>query len=165
MTEALLLVICDAGYLDFQPLARSGSCNRSLYAVCRVLLGREVASQRYVALRRIQIRTVRDHIRNAKHELDLLRSSTVYREEHERWAEQRLEDGSSPLVYQAWRSAIEKQRSVEALKENTELGIREKHRYKAYRLRWMRNRSLPVHPCNKIDLCMESPKSLQKWFP
>ena len=165
MTEALLLVICEAGCLDFQPLARAGSCNRSLYAVCRVLLGREVDSQRYVTLRRIQFETVRDHIRNAKHELDLLRSPTLYREEHERWAEQRLEEGCCPLVYQAWRSALEKQRSVEALKENTELGIREKHRYKPYRLRYMRSRSTPVPPCNKIDLIMESPKSLQKWWP
>ena len=101
MTEALLLVICEAGCLDFQPLARSGSCNRSLYAVCRVWLGREVACQSYVTLRRIQIRTVQVLILNAEHELDLLRSPTLYREEHERWAEQRLEEGSSPLVYQA----------------------------------------------------------------
>ena len=165
MTEALLLIICDAGCLDFQPLARSGSCNRSTYAVGKVLLGRHVAYQRYETLRSVQFKTVDWIIVSAALELHLLRSPTLYRGEHERWAEQRLEEGERTAMYQAWRSAIEKQRSVEALKENTELGIREKHRYKAYRLRWMRNRSLPVHPCNKIDLCMESPKSLQKWFP
>ena len=164
MTEALLPIICEAGWLVFKPLARSGSCNRSTYAVCKVLLGRQVAYQRYETLRYIQFQTVDHIILNVELEHYHLRSPTLYREKHERWAEQRLEGGSSPLVYQAWRSAIQKQRSLEALKENTGLGIHEKHRYKPHRLRYMRSRSTPVPPCDKIDLVMESPQSLRKWF-
>jgi hypothetical protein len=39
MTESMLLVICEGGWLEYHALARSGSCNRSLYAVCAKLLG------------------------------------------------------------------------------------------------------------------------------
>jgi hypothetical protein len=164
MTEELLRIICEAGCLDFQPLARSGSCNRSLYAVCKLLLGRRVAFQSYETLRSVQFKTVDWIIVSAALELHLLRSPTLYRGEHERWAEHRLEEGERTCMYQAWRSAIQKQRSLEALKENTGLGIHEKHRYKPHRLRYMRSRSTPVPPCDKIDLVMESPQSLRKWF-
>ena len=46
MTESLLLVICEGGTLPYQALARSGSCNRSLYAVCEKLLGPAVQNYR-----------------------------------------------------------------------------------------------------------------------
>ena len=164
MTEALLPIICEAGWLGLQTLARSGSCNRSTYAVGKVLLGRHVAYQRYETLRSVQFKTVDWIIVSVALELHLLRSPTLYRGEHECWAEQRLEEGERTAVYQAWRSAIQKQRLLEALKENTGLGIHEKHRYKPYRLRYMRGRSTPVPPCDKIDLVMESPQSLRKWF-
>jgi hypothetical protein len=157
MTEELLRIICEAGCLDFQPLARSGSCNRSLYAVCKVSLDRRVAFQSYETLRGIQFYTVAHLILDAEHELDLLRSPTPYREEHERWAEQRLRAGSSPLGYQAWDSAIQKQRSVGALKGNMELGIRERHRYKRWMLRDMRINLMPVPPCGISDLAGEHP--------
>ena len=46
MTESLLLVICEGGTLPYQALARSGSCNRSLYAVCEKLLAPAVQNYR-----------------------------------------------------------------------------------------------------------------------
>ena len=46
MTESLLLVICEGGLFAYQALARAGSCNRSLYAVCEKLLRPAVESKR-----------------------------------------------------------------------------------------------------------------------
>ena len=46
MTESLLLVICEGGLFPYQALARAGSCNRSLYAVCEKLLRPAVESKR-----------------------------------------------------------------------------------------------------------------------
>jgi hypothetical protein len=163
MTEELLRIICEVGCLDYQPLARAGGCNRSLYAVCKVLLGRRVAFQSYETLRGIQFYTVAHLIIDAEHELDLLRSPTPYREEHERWAEQRLRAGSSPLHDQAWDSAIQKQRSVGALKGNMELGIREWHLYNRWMLRDMRIKLMPVPSCSIYDLAGEHPEFLWKW--
>ena len=156
MTEALLLIICEAGCLDFQPLARSGSCNRSTYAVGKVLLGRHVAYQRYETLRSVQFKTVDWIIVSAELELHLLRSPTLYRGEHERWAEQRLRAGSSPLGYQAGDSAMQKQRSLEALKESMALGIRERHRYKRWMLRDMRTNLMRDPTCGIIYLAVEA---------
>ena len=42
----MLLVICEGGLLESQALARSGSCSRSLYAVCEQLLGPAVKNKR-----------------------------------------------------------------------------------------------------------------------
>ena len=46
MTESTLLGICEGGFLESQALARSGSCSRSLYAVCEKLLGPAVKNKR-----------------------------------------------------------------------------------------------------------------------
>ena len=163
MTEELLRNICEVGCLDYQPLGRAGSCNRSLYVVCKVLLGRRVARLNYHRFRVIQSLTVARLLLGAENELDLLRYPTLYREEHERWAEQRLRAGSSPLGHQAGDSAMQKQRSLEALKENMELGIREWHRYKRWMLRDMRINLMPVPPCGISDLAGEHPEFMWKW--
>ena len=155
MTEEVLRNICEVGCLDYQPLARAGSCNRSLYVVCKVLLGRRVARLNYHRFRVIQSLTVARLLLGAENELDLLRYPTLYREEHERWAEQRLRAGSDTLRFQAWNSAMQKQRSLEALKENMALGIRERHRYKRWMLRDMRINLMPVPPCGIIYLAVE----------
>ena len=52
---------------------------------------------------------------------------------------------------------MQKQRSLEALKENMALGIRERHRYKRWMLRDMRINLMPVPPCGISDLAGEHP--------
>ena len=146
MTDALLRNICEVGCLDYQPLARAGSCNRSLYAVCKVLVGRRVAHLTCLRLCAIRFRIVEDLLLDAENELDLLRSPTLYREEHERWAEQRLRAGPPPLRFQAWHSTIEKAIRIRALKGNMALGIRERHRYKRWQLRALRITLFPPGP-------------------
>jgi hypothetical protein len=105
----------------------------------------------------IQSLTVARLLLGAENELDLLRYRGLYYAEHERWAEQRLRAGSSLLRYQAWNRAIQKQRSLGALKGNMEVGIRERHRYKRWMLRGMRINLMLVPPCGISDLAGEHP--------
>ena len=38
MTDSLLCIICESGVLDYEALARAGSCNTLLYPPCDQLL-------------------------------------------------------------------------------------------------------------------------------
>ena len=54
MTEALLLIICEEGWLEFEALARAGGCNRSLYGVCEKALRPAVEKKRFRLFRKIE---------------------------------------------------------------------------------------------------------------
>ena len=54
MTEALLLIICEEGWVDFEALARAGGCNRSLYGVCEKALRPAVRKKRFRLFRKIE---------------------------------------------------------------------------------------------------------------
>ena len=54
MTEALLLILCEEGWVDFEALARAGGCNRSLYGVCEKALRPAVEKKRFRLFRKIE---------------------------------------------------------------------------------------------------------------
>ena len=70
----MLLVICEGGLLESQALARSGSCSRSLYAVCEKLLGPAVKNKRGRLF--LEIMTAREAqlLEDERVDLDRLRS-------------------------------------------------------------------------------------------
>ena len=72
MTESLLLVICEGGLLDSQALARSGSCSRSLYAVCENLLGPAVKNKRGRLFLEIMTAREAELLENERVDLDWL---------------------------------------------------------------------------------------------
>ena len=132
MTEALLLIICEAGWLEFEALARSGSCNRSLYAIWEKLLRPKVANKRFRLFLKIRTATVSLAKRTELRHHQKLRLWWRYRHARWRlghWEMKLLRLGCSFIDYQIWESALQRDRWVKVLRHNTESGIREKHKY------------------------------------
>ena len=132
MTEALLVVICAAGPLGSEALARSGSCNRLLYFVCGRELCAAVGRKRLRLFRNVQNGTV-DHIRALEHaELGRLPIDNA-------WFLPRLLLGTSIIDYQIWGSALVKLKVVRLLQLCTTYRVRFKHRYSPQTIRSWRD--------------------------
>ena len=128
MTGALLVVICEAGSLGSEALARAGSCNRLLYFVCGRELCAAVGRKRNRLFRNVQNGTV-DHIRALEHD-ELGRLSIDHA-----WFIPRLLLGTSIIDYQIWGSALVKLKVVKLLQRCTAYGVRFKHRYSPQTIR------------------------------
>ena len=100
MTEALLLIICEEGWVDFEALARAGGCNRSLYGVCEKALRPAVRKKRFRLFRKIE-RAATERVR--AYELAQLRDLEVG---NETWADRKVK--ISPLAVQVARAAQQK---------------------------------------------------------
>ena len=100
MTEALLLIICEEGWVDFEALARAGGCNRSLYGVCEKALRPAVEKKRFRLFRKIE-RAATERVR--AYELAQLRDLEVG---NETWADRKVK--ISLLAVQVARAAQQK---------------------------------------------------------
>ena len=130
MVVGVLSIVCAAGFLDYEALARSSSCHRSVYTVCEKELEPAVKKKRYRLFRRIQNATVDRLGVDERADLRLLES--LYRNRNNswcRWLEARLVLGGGFIDYQLWESALRKQSSVAYLQYLVEIGRREKHKY------------------------------------
>ena len=74
----MVLVICEGGWFASQALARSGSCNRSLYAVCAKLLGPAVENKRIRLYGQIKRTVEAQLMENAHVDLDRMRQDRRY---------------------------------------------------------------------------------------
>ena len=74
----MVLVICEGGWFASQALARSGSCNRSLYAVCAKLLGPAVENKRIRLYGEIKRTVEAQLMENAHVDLDRMRQDRRY---------------------------------------------------------------------------------------
>ena len=130
MAVGVLSIVCAAGFLDYEALARSGSCHRSVYKVCEKELEPAVKKKRYRLFRRIQNATV-DRLgvdeRADLRELEIIRRNL--NTSWSRWLETRLALGDGFIDYQLWESALRKQNPVAYLQFLVEIGGREKHKY------------------------------------
>ena len=78
MTESMVLLICEGGGTESQALARSGSCNRSLFAVCAKLLGPAVENKRIRLYGQIKRTVEAQLMENAHVDLDRMRQDRRY---------------------------------------------------------------------------------------
>ena len=143
MTESTLLVICEGGFLESQALARAGSCNRSLYAVCEKLLGPAVEKKR----RRlgVKIATARlDELKESER-LDLERLQDG-RCSGEHWWVARLLLGLRFCHLQIGQSYCHKMFSLRKLSVWAGVGPRELHKYSPESIRQARQpENRPFH--------------------
>ena len=135
----VLSIVCAAGFLDNEALARSSSCHRSVYLVCEKELRPAVKKKRYRLFRRVQNATV-DRLgweeRTDLRELEIIRHNL--NNSWSRWLETALDLGYGFIDYQLWESALRKQNSVAYLQFLVEIGGREKHKYSRQSLRSFR---------------------------
>ena len=109
----VLSIVCAAGFLDNEALARSSSCHRSVYLVCQKELRPAVKKKRYRLFRRVQNATV-DRL-GWDERADLRDFEIICRNLNNswsRWLETRLDLGYGFIDYQLWESALRKQNSV-----------------------------------------------------
>ena len=139
MAVGVLSIVCAAGFLDYQALARSSSCHRSVYIVCEKELEPAVKKKRYRLFRRIQNATV-DRL-GVDERADLRQLVIIRRNLNNswsRWLETRLALSDGLIDHQLWESALRKQNSVAYLQFLVELGVREKYKYSRQSLRAFR---------------------------
>ena len=139
MAVGVLSIVCAAGFLNYEALARSSSCHRTVYQVCEKELAPAVKKKRYRLFRRIQNATV-DRLgldeRADLRELEIIRRNL--NNSWSRWVESRLALGYGFIDFQLWESALRKQNSVAYLQFLVEVGGREKHKYSRQSLRSFR---------------------------
>ena len=133
-TESLLHFLCEGGFLESEALARSGSCNRSLYAVCKKLLVRAYHRKKVRLFQKIQKATTDRLEAEAHADLHALHG----RIRSDRWAYMRLKRGTWICDQQIWDSSFMKEVSLARLKTCAWHGFCDKHKFSPEAIRRLR---------------------------
>jgi hypothetical protein len=138
MAEFLLVIICEGGLLESQALACSGSCNRSLYAVCEKMLVPAVQRKRMRLAYGI-LRATHDKLENDERvDLDMLGRTWRYRRRAPRVANP-LRLGIRFCVYQIKEASFAKTDWLASLRVWVGVGPRELHKFSSETLRHWRH--------------------------
>ena len=133
----MLLVICEGGLLESQALARSGSCSRSLYAVCEQLLGPAVKNKRGRLFEEIMRAREAQLLEDERVDLDRLRRN--WEDLHRSvWVIRRLMLGHEFCEFQVTEAIFAKNEWRHSLREWGGVGPRELQTYSPETLRQWR---------------------------
>ena len=135
----MLVLICEGGWLESQALACSGSCNRSLYAVCEKMLVPAVQRKRMRLAYGI-LRANHDKLEDdARVDLDRLRRDRRYRCSAPRTANHRLSRCIRFCVFQINDASFAKTDWLASLRVWVGVGPRELHKISSDTLRRWRH--------------------------